>query len=360
MVAGVKKVLVVYESLATPTTTVRALQFKECFQADAELQATFIGRTSERFAALLERWPWRPSLRRPALWAESKVIRRREDRIVEMAKTHDHVLLVTVPSWSLHQRLVELPNTKVITDLIDAVWLPAFQKQGWKHIHQMLATSDTVICENQYTARYASDHNARICIVPDAPQLEQFDRLREHVFPDPDRVTVGWIGGKYTADALYQVFEPLENVFEEHQRAELLLVGADPDRLPRFEKVRVRVVPSYDQVAMVNLALMMDIGIFPMFNVDESLYRGTLKTRIYMSAGLAVIGQRLGENETMIQDGVDGLLAGDNQQWVDALQRLISDVEFRQKLAAAGLAKMRADYTRERCYQRLRDAILST
>ncbi|QEF99408.1 hypothetical protein Mal15_34720 [Stieleria maiorica] len=352
------KVLLVYESLETPSTTVRALQFRECFEQDAQIQATFIGRTSEAMNAVMKRWPWRPSLRRPATVAESAILRRRESKIVDLARRCDVVMMMTVPSWPLHQRLADLPNTRLITDLIDALWLPCFQSQGWQHIHQMLATSDTVICENEYTAGYVRDHCPNVSVVPDGPQLDVFDRHRDSVVAPQETCRIGWIGGKYTADALYRVFEPLESIFAQHPDVQLRLVGADPDRIPRFENVRYSVLPQYDQTTMVREVLAMDIGIFPMFNTAESLYRGTLKTKIYMSGQAAVIGQRLGENETLIQDGVNGLLAADDQQWCDALSRLIGDVPLRRQVAAAGLETMRRDFTRQRCYQRLRDAIL--
>ncbi|WP_149498418.1 glycosyltransferase family protein [Roseiconus lacunae] len=354
-----KKVLIVYESLATPTTMVRGLQFEPCFADDAELTATFIGRSSERMNSIMQRWPWRPSLRRPAIWAENKVLRQREDQIVELAKSHDVVMLVTVPSWSLHQRLVDLPQTKVVTDLIDAVWLPAFQSAGWQHIHDMLATSDLVICENEFTAKYCRDHQASFEIVPDSPQLEVFDQARNHIQPNEPRTTIGWIGGKYTADALYRIFEPLESLFRTRTDLDLLLVGADPDRLPRFESFTPKVVSHYDQAAMVDLALSIDIGIFPMFNVDESLYRGALKSRVYMAAETAVIAQRLGDNETLIEHDVNGKLAGSDIEWLDSLEQLVEQADLRNQLAAAGLATVRSRYSREACYARLRNALLS-
>lgn len=308
--------------------------------------------------SVMNRWPWRPSLRRPALAAEATITRRRESQIVQMARDADVVMMMTVPSWSLHQRLVDLPNTRLVTDLIDALWLPCFQSQGWDHVHEMLASSDAVICENQYTAEYTRQHNDSVSIVPDSPQMEVFDKMRDSIRRDPCELRIGWIGGKYTADALYRIFETLESVFAEHDHIHLRLVGADPDRIPRFEKVRYSLVPSYDQQGMVREVLAMHIGIFPMFDVAESLYRGTLKSKIYMSGEAAVIGQRLGENQSLIDHGVSGMLASDDQEWSDALNRLIDDHAFRESIAAAGRRKIATDYSREKCYQRLRSVLL--
>jgi glycosyltransferase involved in cell wall biosynthesis len=347
------RVLIVYNHLALPSTTVRALQFRELFAADSNFQVDFIGRTSERMNRLMQRWPWRPSLRAPALLAERKVIERREAKIVQMAREYDLVMMTTVPSWSLHQQLCDLPNTIVVTDLIDALWLPWFRQFGWEHIDDMLKTSDAVICENQYTADYTRQYNSAVYVVPDSPQIEAFDVHRATIKRDPSRVTIGWIGGSNTADQLYQIFESLEDIFSRHKGLHLRLVGAHKDRLPRFAHTEFSVVESYDQSRMAKEALAMDIGIFPLFHTDESLFRGTLKTRVYMSGEVAVVGERFGENCDLLQAGHNGLLAAGNHEWTECLESLIKDRELRKRIAAAGLATVRQKYSREACYQTL-------
>ena len=104
---------------------------------------------------------------------------------------------------------------------------------------------------------------------------------------------------------------------------------------------------------MVKEVLAMDIGIFPLFHVDESLYRGSLKTRVYMSGGSAVIGQRFGENCDLIQDGENGLLAGGNDEWQQSLERLIEDANLRRQLAVQGLCTIRENYTAKHIFAQL-------
>jgi glycosyltransferase involved in cell wall biosynthesis len=347
------RVLIVYDQLEVPSTTVRALQFRELFEAHADFEVQFIGRTSEAMNRFMQRWPWRPSLRKPALYSEKKVIERREAQIANMARDFDLVMMMTVPSWSLHQRLCDLPNTAVVTDLIDALWLPCFQEYGWDRVHEMLTSSDAVICENQYTADYTAKRNDSVFIIPDSPQVEVFDQLRDQVTGDSNRITIGWIGGSNTADALYKIYEPLESLFLRHDNLHLRLVGARTDRLPRFAFSNFSVVESYDQTRMVNEVLAMDIGIFPLFHLDESLYRGTLKTRVYMSGETAVIGQRFGENCDLIQHDQNGLLAATNDEWLQAFERLIQDDGLRRRLAAGGLRTVRENYTAKHSFDQL-------
>lgn len=192
-----------------------------------------------------------------------------------------------------------------------------------------------------------------------AGRFNRFDLHRDRIQREDAVCRIGWIGGKYTADALYQVFEPLERLFTQQKNLELRLVGADPDRIPRFEKVRYSVVPTYDQTKMAREALAMHIGIFPMFDVQESLYRGSLKSRIYMAGEAALLGQDLGDNQNTIQHEVNGLLASGNESWLESLTRLVTDQPFRRELAAAGLKTIRERFDRESTYQALRTILLN-
>jgi glycosyltransferase involved in cell wall biosynthesis len=180
-----------------------------------------------------------------------------------------------------------------------------------------------------------------------------FDALRDQVSADRSRITIGWIGGSNTADALFQIYETLDDLFAEHDNLHLRLVGARADRLPRFAFTELSVLETYDQQQMVREALAMDIGLFPLFNVGESLYRGTLKARVYMSGEAAVIGQALGENCDLIQHGENGLLAADRDQWRSCLESLIKDESLRRRLAAGGLQTIRDKYTRQHCFDTL-------
>ena len=220
------RVLIVYDQLDVPSTTVRALQFRELFASHPDFEVQFIGRKSESMNRLMQRWPRRPALWAPMQHADKTLTQHREARIAAMASEVDLVMMMTVPSWPLHQQLCDLPNTLVVTDLIDALWLPCFQAHGWEHIHEMLKTSDAVICENQYTADYTAQWNDSVFVIPDAPQVEAFDQVRAQVRRDSTRITIGWIGGSHTADALYQIYEPLEDVFSRHRELHLRLVGA--------------------------------------------------------------------------------------------------------------------------------------
>ena len=89
--------------------------------------------------------------------------------------------LVKVAHLPLYQRLRALNRPRVIADFNDGLWLPAFQAAGWQDLDAILTTAHGVICENGHVAGYARRHNANVHVVPDSPQLDQFDRQRSNI-----------------------------------------------------------------------------------------------------------------------------------------------------------------------------------
>ncbi|MEW6323940.1 MAG: glycosyltransferase [Nitrospirota bacterium] len=345
--------------IESPSAMVRGVQYDELFKRHAEWHADYVSRRS-LFMSRLLRPGHRPSvdfavltLRRSLERLNERMIRSGEDRIVEQAAAYDIVYELKVPSMPLHERLCALRGPRVVMDLSDGLWLPFHRRAGWEPLDEMLKSAGGVICENEYGAKYARQRNAHVFVVPDPPQVEEFDAARGRISRDPARVVLGWIGSPATVSALYKIWEPLEALFARHAALHLRIVGASPSDLPRFERVRWSCRPVYDQQAMVEEVLAMDIGLFPLFQNDESLARGTLKAMVYMSGGAAAVCQDLGENQRLIADGVNGALAETDQEWFDKLDRLITCPEERRTIAQNGLATIHERFTRQKCFEQL-------
>ena len=350
------RILIVLSRMDIVTATVRGLQFKSLFDEDANFSAEYCVWLPPWLFRLSQLWPQRRFLAWPMRCLQATVLRWREANIASKAKQYDLVYLITVYSDPLYRRLFR-QGSRVITELIDGLWLPWFRQFGWHQLEDILEQSAAVFCENRYTAAYASRFNERVFIVTDSPQVEVFDRWRARVERSQSETILGWIGGKDAADALYVVYEALERLFARHDSLHLRILGVPPERLPRFENVRYSLVERYDQETMVQEALQMHIGLFPQFDVEESVCRGTLKAKIYMAGEAAAVCQDHGENRDLIEDGVNGMLAAGTEQWFEKLAWLIEHPEQRNRIAAAGLATIRSRCTAGHCFEQLRSAL---
>ncbi len=215
-----------------------------------------------------------------------------------------------------------------------------------------------VTTDNELTAAYVKRFNANCTIVPDSPQIELFDLKRGEVRKNTDgTVTLGWIGSQSTAYNLFLIWEALERLFIKHPNIRLRLLGTGRDLrlIPPFEKVRYSCLETYTQEDMIREVLKMDIGLFPLQDVEASRVRGVLKASIYMSGEAAVISSPVGQCAGFIKDGVNGLLAGTDAEWESKMDLLIKDRQLR--LAKGGLETVRGKLTLDRAFSTLRTVI---
>lgn len=351
-----RRVLIVNECGAFwPSGYVRALQYKSLFDACPEWDAEFTTRRSEPLARL-------GADRRIAVRAALKPFRkqlsgyvsdwekRQEDRIVRSALAFDIVIINKSPGIELYKRLRDLNGQRIIMDINDAVWLPAF---GWNDLTETLSIVDAVICENEYIAGYARRHNQDVWVIPDAPQIEVFDRFRSSIRRDTQSIVVGWIGARQNVGPLIHLAEPLEKLFRRYESLRLRVVGAGPSDINQLRSLRHSCRPSFDQIEMVSEVLRFDIGLFPLLRDEDGLARGTLKAMVYMSGEAAVVAEYFGENPNLINNNINGLLASSPEEWYDCLERLVIDSPRRNIISRNGLETIRDKFTAERIFEKM-------
>lgn len=287
-------------------------------------------------------------------------------RIASLARQYDAVMFVKVTSLDLIERVRRNTKARLLYDMSDAVWLP-FQAPNFPHIRKILQTVDAVTWDYQNTLDFARQWNNAVFPWPAASQVELFDTKRAgRKLPKAanDKIVLGWVGSNGTLYNLYVIWEALEKLFQGNLPIHLRLLGtgfSEPsiDRLllPHFEHVSYSVLPYYSPQQMIDEVLKMDIGLFPLFDVQDSSVRGLLKALVYMSGEAAVIASPRGQVPELIQDGVNGMLANTTQEWIDKLDQLITDRELRQRIALAGLETVRRDYSLEKSFEALLRAL---
>lgn len=357
-----RRVLVVLEAGdAWPSGIVRGLIYRDLFEQygfSAEYTSRLwpplvrvIERRSGRFGALLDLGV-RRVLRRFHQW----IIPWRERKIVERARHADTVYLSKVLSLSLFRALRRETHARLVLDFGDAVW----QWGRAEDFEEVMRLVDAVTTDNEYTAAYVRRFNPECTVVPDTPQLEAFDRRRHHIRRDERRpIVIGWVGTPGTAHTLYVVWEALERLVARHPDLHVRLVGTgyDSTLLPPFTRVRYSVRPFYGQADMVDEVLAMDIGLFPLPDVEAAAVRGVLKATVYMAGEVAVAASRRGQCVDLISDGVNGVLADSTAEWEAKLEQLVTNDQLRRRIAAAGLDTVRAGFRVEQSFARLKTVL---
>ena len=226
----------------------------------------------------------------------------------------------------------------IVYDFDDAIWLgDTSAANRWiaplKHPQKVAniieaATATTV--GNSYLAAYARTRSESVQVIPTTIDVDQY--FPKTIRKERRGVRIAWTGSPTTARFLSQLEQALRPLLRRPD-CELVVIGE-----PRFEipgAANVLAVP-WSEAVELELLQSVDIGIMPM--PDDPWTRGKcgFKALLYMALGVATIASPVGVNREIIVNGVNGLLAGSEQEWVDAITLLTEDPVLRAQLGAAG------------------------
>lgn len=355
------RVLIVTETgSAWPSGFVRALIYKKLFQ-EIGWEAEYRTRRSERLTRLIDTSnPAASKLLRYGLGRFVVSINRaladfRDSAIASSASRFDAVYLQKIDSFPLVRRLAEQRESRLVFDLNDGLWLPQWSGFLSGKLTETLRSVDAVTCDNPFGLDFAKRHAKRSYLVPDPAQVEAFDARREAIATSESQFTIGWVGSRNTSANLFVAYEALEEAFSRNSNLHLRILGSEAANpaLPKWEKVRASYVPRYDHARMVDEVLGMHVGLFPLFNTEDSRARGVLKATVYMGGGACVMASPVGQCRDLIRSGENGFLCETKQEWIDALDELASNQGLRKSIGQNALAEIRRDLSLRQCFDRL-------
>jgi glycosyltransferase involved in cell wall biosynthesis len=197
-----------------------------------------------------------------------------------------------------------------------------------------------VTCGNPVVAAHAG---AKAIVIPNGVDTRVFHpRRTANTVP-----VIGWIGTHST----YPFVERLRPVFEalasEHE-FRLVIIGSgrkDIDTRPWSIETEAEDFGS------------LDIGVYPIADDAWSAGKSGLKAIQYMAAGVPFVMSPVGVCATMGVAGETHFLATSDDEWRDALRRLLADPELRATMGGAGRTFAERHYALEAVASRLAEVI---
>src|SRR5437879_1109811 len=225
----------------------------------------------------------------------------------------------------------------VVYDFDDAIWLGttseanalAARLKRPEGVGRIVAGAAATTVGNDFLAAYAGKFSDRVHVIPTTLDVE---RYRPQARTPHELVRVGWSGSPTTSVHLRTIERALRRMLDELP-VELVVTGDPRFTLPGAPNVTVKPWRADTEIAEVGA---FDIGLMPLPDDDWSRGKCGFKALLSMALGVPPVGSPVGVNTDIVADGENGLLASSEDEWVEAVGRLVQDAALRHRLGTAG------------------------
>jgi glycosyltransferase involved in cell wall biosynthesis len=251
----------------------------------------------------------------------------------------------------LFEKAIKKHKAKFIFDFDDSIWLPnvsdANKRFVWlkdaEKTSKLIKLADMVFAGNNYLAAYASKFNNNVKIIPTTIDTEKYSKssLKKS---DNNKICIGWSGSITTIMHFEYAIPFLRKIKVKYGNDITFKVIGDSTY--RNEELNIIGI-SWNEADEIKELSGFDIGIMPLPDDEWAKGKCGLKGLQYMALEIPTIMSPVGVNTEIIQDGVNGFLAVDIDEWVEKLSLLIESIALREKLGNAARQTVLEKYSLE-------------
>jgi len=262
-------------------------------------------------------------------------------------------------------KLWKKSGKKVFFDIDDPLFLKSnriFLLNGrslmYLDVDGILADSDAVIVSSHYIMQYTRKLNKRTFLIhtPVSTELFHPSKRKEH-----DKITIGWVGvapGQITN--LAKLVSPLLRLGKEYDLNFKIISYLGDEKVKRlFMPLENLMSVNYGFKNFVpfndlpNIISDIDIFVAPLQPTPINFGKSVIRIGMAMAMGVPVVASPFSEYSHFIKNGVNGLFAETEEEWVNALRLLIEDTDFRNSLGREGRISVEKNASLEVCGKKL-------
>lgn len=226
-------------------------------------------------------------------------------------------------------------SRRILFDFDDAIFTRPGKPYHWptsikvkRRLHLWLRRADMVTTSSQYLAAYASQYASRVTVLPMTVDTELWrpaeDRQR-------DETVIGWAGAPVNLPNLNRLEPVLGTILDKYPAVRLAIFsGKRPDLQCRNDYY------PFEPGAEYGFIRNLDIGLLPLPDEPYTLGKSPIKAIQYLACAVPVVGEINGGAPAEIANASNSIAVRTEQEWLQALEKLIQDRELRQSLGAAG------------------------
>jgi glycosyltransferase involved in cell wall biosynthesis len=254
-------------------------------------------------------------------------------------------------------KMMRALNPRIAFDVDDAIMFHEVERSEplegtfFKRFIGMVENSKTVLVGNRFLYGFARHNNRNVHIVPTPVNVSAY--VPKDYDAASDELIIGWLGTKGNLKYVESVGQALKEVCRRYPKARLKIVSMGSIDI---EGVRI-IKKTWKEEEHVQDLRSMDIGIMPLYDDIWTMGKSGNKILQYFGVAVPVVASPVGVNSEIIDHGVDGFLAGTQEQWVEYLSVLIEDKKLRRAMGFKGREKVEKLYSQERHREKLLEII---
>ncbi|MEL0082016.1 MAG: glycosyltransferase family 4 protein, partial [Gammaproteobacteria bacterium] len=266
------------------------------------------------------------------------------------ARAADGVLVLRKTFGPLATWLLRRAAKKLLFDFDDAIFVASNGQPSTtrnRRFVRMVRCCDQVWAGNRFLQQQAAGWNSDVKLVPTVVDEQKY-RLADH--EADDSVDLVWIGSRSTRKYLQTLVPLLNGLGQQNGRIRLKVVADFELEGLTLPQLRV----DWSEAAETQALASAHIGLAPLIDNDWTRGKCGLKVLQYMAAGLPVVTDEVGVNQSMVTHGETGYVVNSEAEWTQALLSLAGDASQRRRMGLAGRRKLIDDgYTLTHNAQRL-------
>ncbi len=215
-----------------------------------------------------------------------------------------------------------LKGKSYILDYDDNVWEDYHGKKMLEGKYDNLVKNAAgIIVGNNYLENYVKKLNPHVIKIPTVINLDLYQSTQ--MIKKFDCFSLVWIGSPIT----YRYIEAFASTFQELAKTlafDLIIIASKTLEGRAISGISMK---FYDWSSETEVALLKQshIGIMPLNDDPFSQGKSGFKLIQYQAAGLPSVASPVGENCTIIQEGMNGFLPKTHNEWIDAITQLHND-----------------------------------
>ncbi len=242
--------------------------------------------------------------------------------------------------------IAKVLKKKYVYDFDDAIWLPNYS-EGNSKFHRLKAYWKVKYCikwayrvsaGNAFLANYAKQFNKNVTILPTTIDTENYHNLKCQHNKKP--TIIGWTGTHTTMQYLQTVVHILQEIEEKYPIEIHIISNEKPDL-----DLKNLVYTKWRKETEIEDLVKFSIGIMPLEDNIWAEGKCGFKGLQYMALEIPTIMSAVGVNKTILNNGVNGFLVKDSNDWKTALVSLIEDHMLRQTIGKAGCESVKKNYS---------------